>query len=145
MQFLERGPHIDGGEIEAIEAEWGSALPSAYREFLNSCNGGIPERDIVDVPGAPGTPTDVQVFFGLRRPEKTSNLSWNLALLRERCASRDLLPIACDSGGNLFCIERRTDASSSHIVYCDLDASIPKTYTVATDFDEFVARLRSDI
>jgi hypothetical protein len=61
------GPRVEPTDIEALEAELDAKLPSAYREFLLTYNGGTPTPSTVDVPGAAGTPTDVQVFFGIGR------------------------------------------------------------------------------
>ncbi len=80
-----RGPQIGSTETANLEVELGALLPSSYREFLLRYNGRAPTPDAVDIPGAPGTPTDLQVVFGIGRTIKSSNLSWNLALIRERC------------------------------------------------------------
>ena len=141
MLIIEPGPNVDDAQIDAIENEWGARLPSDYREFLARYNGGIPKPDTVDVPGAPGTPTDVQVFFGLGRAEETSNLHWNLSLVRKRFPGRRILPIACDSGGNLFCIEAVASVAAD-VIYCDLESREPKMYDVASGFTEFADRLR---
>ena len=58
------GPKIEFRDIAALELELSAGLPESYRESLLRYNGGTPTPDTVDVPGAPGTPTDVQVLFG---------------------------------------------------------------------------------
>lgn len=135
------GPKIATQDIASIEAELGAALPDSYRRFLLHYNGGAPTPDTIDVPGAVGSPTDVQVFFGVGRSVESSDLAWNLALVGERCAGLHILPIACDSGGNLFCLQFERGAAA-RIIYCDLDDPDCATYEVAASFDDFVAKLR---
>ena len=135
------GPKIEALDIAPIEAELGAVLPDSYRQFLLRNNGGSPTPDTIDVPGAVGSPTDVQVFFGIGRLADSSNLAWNLALVGERCPGLHALPIACDSGGNLFCLKFERDAAAK-VIYCDLDDPDCATYEVAASFDGFVAKIR---
>ncbi|MEX8505370.1 SMI1/KNR4 family protein [Leptothrix ochracea] len=142
MLIENAGPNIGASDIAPIEAELGVVLPDSYRQFLINSNGGAPTPDTIDVPGALGSPTDVQVFFGIGRSVESSDLGWNLALVRERCPSLQALPIACDSGGNLFCLKFERDAAAK-VVYCDLDDPDCSTYEVAASFDEFVGKIRA--
>lgn len=135
------GPKISTQEVDAIEAELGGRLSPSYRDFLLRYNGGAPTPDTVDVRDAPGTPTDVQVFFGIGRVG-SSDLIWNLELIAERCPGHDVLPIACDSGGNLFCL-KVVQGIAMEVVYCDLEAENCAFYTVAPGFDEFLQQIRS--
>jgi hypothetical protein len=135
------GPKIGASDIAHIEAELGARLPESYRQFLMHSNGGVPTPATIDVPGTDGSPTDVQVFFGIRRSVESSDLAWNLALVGDRCPGLHVLPIACDSGGNLFCLKFERDAAS-RVIYCDLDDPDCATYDVAASFDVFVARIR---
>src|SRR5882762_5438868 len=105
MLIEDVGPKIETRDITALEAELGAVLPDSYREFLLLYNGGVPTPGTVDVSGLRGTPTDVQEFFGIATSLESSDLSWNLSLLSERCVGFRALPIACDSGGNLFCLK----------------------------------------
>ena len=142
MKIENEGSIISIGDIRAIEAELDVELSPEYRDFLLRYNGGVPTPDTVDVFGAPGSPTDVQVFFGIRRFVETDNLSWNRSSILQRCPGSNVLPIACDSGGNLFClkIERRVAAE---VIYCDLDFSGCTFYPVAPSFGIFISSLRS--
>jgi hypothetical protein len=88
-----------------------------------------------------GCPIDVQVFFGIGREVDTSNLAWNLAFIGERCPNHQVLPIACDSGGNLFCLEIK-DGIAAKVVYCDLDGPECVFYKVASSFESFLKSLR---
>lgn len=135
------GPKIDLKDIINIEARLGATLPDSYRNFLLHHNGGTPTPDTVDISGLPNTPTDVQVFFGIGRAVESSNLSWNLDLIKERHAITSALPIACDSGGNIFFLRIQPDATDE-VIYCDFDAQDCTIYDVAPSFNEFIAKLR---
>lgn len=137
----EAGPKIGLEDIDAIERLLDARLACDYQDFLLRFNGGIPTPDTVDVPGLMESPTDVQVFFGIGRSVESSNLSWNLSLVAARCSGRHLLPIACDSGGNLFCL-KIVRGGTAEVVYCDLESSECTLYLVASGFGEFVQRLR---
>lgn len=141
MQIENSGPTITLLDIVPIEDELGAALPNSYRKFLLDTNGGVPTPDTIDVPGLEGSPTDVQVFFGIGRLIESSNLGWNLELVAERCSGRSILPIACDSGGNLFCLEFKRDVEAS-VVYCNLEDPVCRLVEVSSTFDSFVASIR---
>jgi len=136
------GPKIEFGDIAALEMELSAGLPESYREFLLRYNGGTPTPDTVDVPGAPGTPTDVQVLFGIGRLVESSDLKWNLSLVAGRCVGFHVLPIACDSGGNLFCLKVERGIAVD-VIYCDLDGPDCVSYPVAPSFEDFISRIRS--
>lgn len=141
MQIDNAGPAVRAEEIAELEARLGEKLPDAYRQFLLQTNGGAPTPDVIDVPGAPGSPTDIQVFFGFSRSVSSSNLPWNLDLIAERRPSSRVLPIACDSGGNLFCLDfSRSEVAP--ILYCDLDDGRGTFYLVAPSFNDFLQKIR---
>ena len=141
-----RGPKIAEADVVRFEASLGSPLPAEYREFLLMSNGGVPTPDTIDIPEFSESPTDVQVLFGVGRSVESSRLEWNLTTLADRLGA-DLLPIACDSGGNTFCLSLRPDDIGA-VLYCDLQAvfaeseSSPECYYVAPSFESFLERLR---
>lgn len=141
MLIKNSGPTITMQDLVSIETELGAALPDSYRHFLLKYNGGDPTPDTIDVPGLHGSPTDVRIFFGIGRSIETSNLSWNLSLIRELCPDLHLLPIACDSGGSLFCLKFEAGVATD-LVYFDLEAPDCTTHPVAECFDDFVLKLR---
>ena len=146
MTVEDRGPEVSETQLASLEANLGSPLPAEYREFLIASNGGVPTPDTIDIPGFPESPTDVQVLFGVGRSVESSRLEWNLRTLAERLDS-GLLPIACDSGGNVFCLSLRSSDNGA-VLYCDLQAvfadyqSKPQYYPVAPSFESFLRRLR---
>lgn len=141
MRIEDEGPQIGPEDITAIESELDAKLSAEYRDFLLRHNGGVPTPDAVEVPAAPRMPTDVQVLFGIRRSIEASNLLWNLSLIVDRCPDRHILPIACDSGGNLFCLKVER-AVAADLVYCDLESPECAFYPVAQTFGKFLSSLR---
>ncbi len=123
-----------------MERALGTKLPAAYRQFLLEHNGGQPVPDLVDVEGLPGAPTDIQVFFGIDRSVESSNLAWNLRTFAGR-APQGTLPIACDSGGGLFCLSL-AHADFGAVSYADVRQGQMVSYQVASDFAAFLGQLR---
>lgn len=138
------GPPLTERDVAELETSLGFPMPASYRQFLLANNGGTPVPDCIDVPGF--GETDVQVFFGIGRIVESSSISWNLDTLRERLSGR-LVPIACDSGGNVFCLSAREE-DGGVILYLDLESVLgdlevqTPTYEVAPSFDRFTANLR---
>jgi hypothetical protein len=141
IKISNRGPQIDIGHVTEVEAAIGRELPPSYKTFLLQENGGLPTPDTVDIEPAPGSPTDVQVFFGIDRDVKSSDLSWNVDLLRKRCPNYRLLAVARDSGGNLFCLDLFREFSGG-VMYCDLSGPHIAVYEVAPDFESFLEKIR---
>jgi cell wall assembly regulator SMI1 len=133
------GPMIDESEIVDLERQIGDSLPSDYRAFLMRFNGGLLEPDIVDVPGFAESPTDVQVLFGVRRDIESSDISWNWNVYKNRIP-HDFLPIASDSGGNLYCV-KLAEPNKGEILYMDFTGA-PRSYRVAAAFTKFLDSLR---
>jgi hypothetical protein len=84
------GPQINGGHIAQIEATIGGELPASYKNFLLKNNGGVPTPGTIDIDCAPGSPTGIQVFFGVRRGVESSDLSWNIRFMSERLPSQSI-------------------------------------------------------
>lgn len=140
VAIKEGGSSICEEQILMIEKLIGADLPEDYRRFLLAYNGGIPTPNVIDINGLPGSPTDVQVLFGINRETESSNLEWNFNLIVDRCQNLRLLPIACDSGGNLFCLKMHS-ATAIEVVYCDLDDMDCSLYPVAMSFNAFMRKL----
>jgi cell wall assembly regulator SMI1 len=142
IKLLENhGPAIEEDQIAELEAELGTSLPRDYRQFMLKHNGGTPTPNTVDVSALPGSPTDLQVFFSVDNEGGTNNVYWNLELIRERLPSQHLLPIACDSGGNIFCL-KFAKRGVAEVVYCNLEDLGNALFTVAPTFSHFLDNLR---
>lgn len=103
-------------EIATLERREDLTLPAQFRAFLLKNDGGRPSPNIVDIDGFRAT--DVQVIFGIGRDVESSRLDWNLDTFRARLRV-GLVPIGCDSGGNLFAL---SDQDAGAVVYLDLEA-----------------------
>lgn len=134
------GDPLTDEQVQRLEQQLGGSLPRSYRDFLLKYNGGRPCPDTVDVDHAPGTPTDLQLFFGLGAAIESSDLAWNKRVFAERLPER-LLPIACDSGGNLFCISLSSEDTGA-VFYVDLEQGRPANYLVAGDFAGLLEKIR---
>jgi hypothetical protein len=103
---------------------------------------------VVDIEHLPGGEADVSEFFGVDDPVRSSTIEWNLINFKGRISDH-MLPIAMDSGGNLFCISL-SNRDFGSVVYCDFDPGFGHHvsesaiyYPVAPDFDSFLERIRS--
>jgi hypothetical protein len=140
------GPKISEAELADLETQFGFQLPVDYKRFLFDYNGGRPNQNVIDIPGFSESPTDVQVFLGIRRPFESSCIDWNLKTFSERIGL-GFLPIALDSGGNLFCLFLRSPDQGA-VFYFDLESvfakndAVPECYLVAPNFDDFCKNLR---
>jgi hypothetical protein len=63
MHIANRGPPLGEDDLAILQESLGFPLLEEYRSFLREYNGGSPVPNVVEVEGAPGTPTDIQVFF----------------------------------------------------------------------------------
>lgn len=141
------GRRIGDAEIDRLEQQLALRLPPSYRRFLLTFNGGSPVPGTVEIPGHPGSPTDVQVFFGIDRPVASSGIEWNCEVFRGRLRGR-YLPIARGSLGNVFCLTCGGPRDGA-VDYYDMQsvvgdyAAIPKAYAVAASFDDLLQSLRA--
>jgi hypothetical protein len=134
LMLSEQGRTLRPRDINQFERKLGTSLPEQYRRFLAAHNGGIPDPSGIAIDKLPGSPTDVQEFFGIDREGDTTNLAWYITEASDRFP-RGTLPVACDSGGNLFCLVLDGRQKGS-VVYADLSEGM--VYPVAETFDAFL-------
>lgn len=143
MTLLENaGKMITENQVSELETEIGIKIPPKYRSFLLEHNGGQPVPDVVNVEGFAGEDTDVSIFFGINRDKETSNIKWNMEVFSDRIPVKEYLPIACDSGGNIFTVSINNGQGES-IHYFELDNEKVRKYSIATDIFSFLEMLRS--
>jgi cell wall assembly regulator SMI1 len=97
-------PSLREEDLTAVERQLGITLPSDYRRFLLTHNGGHPEPDTF--PLSSFTEGDFGVlnrFLGIREGEYDDLVNYYTKVFRDR-VPRNLLPIANDPGGNLICL-----------------------------------------
>lgn len=146
IEMREPGRKLNGEDVRALEADIGQTLPDSYRFFLLRNNGGLPGPKrgmyIVDVLDLPGSPTDVQVFFGIDRVP--SDIRSNVKGFSDRFDTTKLLPIARDSGGNIFCLwlDEPNYGSVAYIDWTDWEEHEATPYMVADSFDSFLDKIR---
>jgi hypothetical protein len=140
VTISEKGFPLDLDKIKELEEKIQKVLPYDYKLFLAKTNGGRPENDIIDIEKLEGSPTDVQIFFGLTRDVESSNILWNLS--NAVFLNNQYLPIACDSGGNIFCLSLLQEDFGA-IFYADWQGNEPGLYHVSNSFTEFLNRLKN--
>lgn len=131
---------ISESELAAAEAEMKIAIPASYRSFLLQHNGGLPSPDIVDIPGLRESPTDIQIFFGIGARTQACDVIWNFQMYLGRIPA-DWIPIACDSGGNLFCISAGS-TDFGQVFYAAFEPDSITHFFVADSFRAFLKQIR---
>ena len=129
-------------QIAAFEARHRIQLPADYRRFMLENNGGRPLQNI-----HPRLQTDVNWLFGFNREPAWASLDWNIENYRGRLPPH-CLPLACDSGGNLFLL-RLDRAHHGVIVFWDHEREVEAddgTHiqgmpVAAKNFSDFLAQL----
>ncbi|MBK9260026.1 MAG: SMI1/KNR4 family protein [Polyangiaceae bacterium] len=145
IQIKETNPPLVQKRLVALEARMGATIPEPYRAFLMTHNGGRPKPDLVDIDDAPFEGADIQVFFGIGTTHETSEISWRLEAYRG-CLENKLLPIACDSYGNIFTIpltgEQRGSVYYFRWWHLGRPVDPPEPWLVAPDFQSFLDKIR---
>ncbi len=118
MQIIRRLSETGATEnsIQTLERELGLTIPVDYREFLATENGGEPSPSGFTFETVDG-PSDSAVRYFLTLA--SAGGSYSIREIRRRYGDRipgGVLPIACDSFGNLVLIDLR--ASSLGSIYC---------------------------
>lgn len=141
LKIITTNPPTNNGAILKLEANIGKSLPTPYRAFLLSHNGGTPEPDTIDIDAAPIKATDIQVFHGIDDEIPSCDLlsCWETL---DGCKENQILPIAHDSFGHSFGLILN-EADYGQIYYFDSAEAPPRPYLVANDFNEFLTKLRA--
>jgi len=148
MEITERLSETGASEaaLNALEDHVGARLPSDYRVFLQTVNGGRPKLRAFDaLDGEEGS--SVQFFFTLDENAPNYYILKKLDVFFDRIPS-GLLPIACDSFGNLVLLD--LGAESYGAVYfwdhenenMDGDPHWDNVSRVAGSFSQFVQLLK---
>lgn len=141
----EKGRPLNPEEVTRFEKDINQTLPAEYRAFLLDSNGGIPVQDVFSIQNLKDNKEGVvQVFFGIDRKIKSSNLIWNIETYKGRIAD-DLLPIACTGTGDLICISL-TGKDKEKIIFWDSYGEETteielNRYFIADSFQEFIDEL----
>ena len=139
------GPEITSNDIELLEKKYSIKIPSELVAFLLKYNGGAPSPRDINIPSLRGSPTDVQVFFGINRSILSSNIDWNVELLKSVVSDyQSDIPIACDSGGGIYAISP-TRNNPTEVIYIDTTSVPVLTHLASNSFDEFLLRVTSNL
>ena len=140
-------PPLQEVDIVGVERRLGIHLPSDYRSFLLTHNGGYPEPSVFTISrGVSGELGVVNRFYGIWK-EKEYDLLSEVETFQGRMPA-NLLPIACDPGGNQICLS--VSGSDRGKVYFwfheeEADEGEPPTYDnvyfVANSFGELLDNL----
>ena len=138
----DKGPQLSTSQVAELEARIGFSLPDHYRRFLLENNGGTPTPDTVDVNGIQGSPTDLRAFFGINQDIEAHNIEWMADIMSDRIERR-LIPIAYDSGGNVFCLSL-SGVDRDSVYYYDENYwhVTNRLHLVATSFASFLEKIR---
>jgi cell wall assembly regulator SMI1 len=126
-------------QLSSFERDLGARLPNEYRRFLLSHNGARVSPNVIDIEQFDQSPVDVQEFFGIGSND-SSDITWYLREVPDRIPPGSI-PIATDSGGNLFFINLE-GSDAGRITYVDSFTETPRVYVVADGFDKFIDALR---
>lgn len=98
---------VDEAAVAEFESLIEGQLPSDYREFLLKVNGGEPENARFTFLGKTGEYTDsvVRYFFSISNLESISLTHKYNIYVQARRVPAEMLPIACDFGGNLILLK----------------------------------------
>lgn len=137
----DNGPRLTESQVAVLESLIGLPLPDDYRRFLLENNGGSPTPDAIDVNGIQGSETDVRVFFGINRDIEAHDIEWRMHIMSDRIGRR-LLPIACDSGNNVFFLSLSGHDRDS-VYYHDFwgPGADDELHLVATSFRSFLEKI----
>ena len=132
MRPVLTNPPATSATISSLEEETGT-LPDSYKRFLLTSDGGIPEPPFFR------SAYYVQEFFSAGG-DTTGSVRGNIRsfenMFRGGCLP-ELLPIACDWGGNVFFLSLSTGC----VLFWDHEESPeqPPKEVVAASFDAFIA------
>lgn len=144
IKMIGIGDELTDEEWEEFERGLPGRLPAAYRDFLIEFNGGHPEPNVVKVPVH--EETDVQVFLGVQREFASSCIDLTRETLEVRLDPSHL-PVARDSGGNVFCLSLSEEDCGAvyyydlEAVFCDFERERAPSYRIANDFLSFLKML----
>lgn len=143
-------PRPSSAQIDSFEHKLKIKLPTDYREFLRTQNGGRPHPSVMQILGDDSRTTTVAQIFALTHPVATCTVSNRLEVYNGRIPV-SCIPIASDPAGNLFLIELASP-NHGHVLFwdhereveTDAQADYSNTYPVANSFTEFLQSLHSE-
>jgi hypothetical protein len=108
--FKKCGPKLTQKDLERFEKEVGLRLPPSFRAHYVESNGGIPTRRYYVT--AKGDEYEVASFRRIKHRAKYEpliNETYEMLAIQRGIVPRRLLPFAADSGGDLYCMDMKTE------------------------------------
>ena len=143
-------PLVDESAVASLEATLGYALPSDYRQFLLTKNGGEPANPVFNIFGVGKgySNSSVRYFFSISE-KSTFSLKYKYEIYaRAGRIAKEMLPIATDAGGNLVLLAIAGEQMGKVFFWnhdveglTDDPASTEHLAFVANSFKEFCDRL----
>ena len=145
--MADQGRSVNDEDIRTLEKNLAVNLPEDYKVFLKTNNGGCPDPQFFPIEGFENNPLgQVQVFFRIDGPIKSSRLDWNYQVMAGRIPE-NLFPIACEDGGSLICLSL-AGPDRGAVYYWDYygehkPPSYDNVYLIAGSFEGFLDSLHS--
>lgn len=137
VYWRDEGPVCSQGELVAFEESLGAKLPTSYRSWLKVRDGARPSVPDFAVEGHPEKAFSVQVFFGISREVRSSQLSWNIEAY-PGLIDVGWLPIACTDTNDLLLLKIRPP-DTARVVFWDSEVPEGAVWEMGVDFDAFVS------
>jgi cell wall assembly regulator SMI1 len=146
--IIDSFPAINEAVIQQFERQLGKDLPSEYRAFLLTHNGGRPRPAEFPMTGDTLNPSGtIHWFFGINN-SRHYDLRRNYRVYQDRIPT-NFLPIAADPGGNLICLAVAGEDRGT-VYFWDHDyealedevANYENVYFIANSFTELLNSLR---
>jgi hypothetical protein len=131
-------------QVSAFEQRYKISLPSLYRNFLQTVNGGLPTPNKFEIPDC-GESALADVLYGLAPSSQAGDLGVEYEQLRNELPE-GFLPIGHDPGGNYLLLATIGDRAG-RIYYWDATHFFRSsnesrdTYLIAKNLDEFLESL----
>ncbi|MDC0258934.1 SMI1/KNR4 family protein [Verrucomicrobiales bacterium] len=136
VKIANSGIELNERIVEEFESRTSLKLPSDYRKFLLSSNGGTPSPSSFNLPS--GVETRVNQFFSLKEGNtghwQELEFKFNV---RDEILKPDKIPIGRDDYGNQVCIQ--SDPTGTIFFEDQEFASVTK---IADSFSSFLSSLR---
>ena len=100
MRMFDSYQSLSTQEIDKFEEKYSICLPTKYKNFLISSNGGYPERNLFHISPEQGSST-LALFFGIG--EIYESLNNYITLLKDHLP-HEFIVIDEDEGGNFICM-----------------------------------------
>lgn len=141
------GRSISESELDKISSEIGLELPTDYKDFLLTYNGGSPEPDAFPIKGHEEGVGTLQIFFGIDREIESSCLKWNYEEYKDRIPN-SYLPIACSDTNDLICLVLSQNQYGSVVFWDAMDEvskdNLDNVYEIADSFTQLLELLFED-